>query len=351
MHRSARQLSPNDDEKTIQAWIEGCLKDRDDQAIIQALCGMRNVPSERMMNMVNSQFSDFVDEVKGNRIRVRLFSVPVAVTSSVPFEQEHFKISDVTPYLRSFYQHGLIDRKNGGIVMLNQLVDHSAIENAALSELYSLSRAIFSSAKGEMLSQSSIKGTVKSFADKPEWLLIPEGYFTMRHLVGVIFWNENRNEPPMVRQGDNTEGWQRAMVNALSLNAFINQDDLEVTVLPPDTMFNSVLNATLLMVRKVVNALAAEARDTVEKPAARLTIGCELDAPGRSQVRLLFIDENMVSHVVASAAIRLSIMESMEISRIIQDIQDAIAAHGINVGQINYLTGPITEEEVPATIQ
>ena len=189
---------PQLDENSIDGWVENCLRTRNDNAIIQAVSGMHKVGSQRVVDAINSQFSDFTEMVGHRRMRVRLISIPVSITSATQVAETAFSIDNITPYLQSFYQHGLIDRENGGIVLLNRLIDHIALESASLSDLYALSRAIFSSAKRGNDRSPNIGQFGAVSEDDASWLFVPDGYYTMRHMIGVVFWDESRTPPPII---------------------------------------------------------------------------------------------------------------------------------------------------------
>lgn len=332
--------------ETIEGWVGNCLKAHNDKAVIQAMSGMGNIDSQKVVNAINSQFDDFIEEVGTRRFRVRLISVPVSVTSNERLDEESFTLKDVTPYLQSFYRHGLVERANGGIVFLNRLIDHSAIENTSLSDLYALSRAIFDCAKrGTGNNRQPYIGNFGEAAEaETSWLFIPEGYFTVRHLVGVIFWDETRDLPPFIEGAMDTTAWQRWIANSLMLDLSSQLgESLQITILPPGKLFASILNATRSMMRKVANTLALEAKEQEGETVCRIFMGCDDDMPSRSQISFVISPVDNLQHIAASASVRLSIMESMEVAEVIRTIQDAMMDHEIAMMPTKYFQGSIPD--------
>lgn len=315
------------------------------------MSGMYKIESRHVADAINSHFTDFTDTVGRRRMRVRLISIPVSVKAMAPIAEGAFEIEDVTRYLQSFYHHGLINKMNGGIVLLNRLIDHSALEKTSISDLYALSRAIFDRAKTKRAS-SMYLGEFGKAEEEASWLFVPDGYYTMRHMIGVVYWDEGRESPPMITGSADVDGWLRTTVNSL-LMAIMPEDqgEIEINVLPPSTLFDSMLSATKEMVSRVVNMMAVEAREQVGSPAAKLTLGCDQNAPGRHQLRVELVSKLDADNVVASATIQLSIMESMETASVIECVREALGEEHVDILANEYFTGPIMESGGASTLQ
>lgn len=336
-----------DEDLKLNSWVEDCLKQGDDNSIIQAICGMRKIQPQRVVDAVNDQFSDFTEMIGTRRIRVRLISVPIAFTSDEMLDEACFEIDEITPYLNAFYRHGLLEHKNGGVVMLRQLIDHTIIESVSLSDLYALSRAIFNCAKSGFFEAPSIESITKDTDPRAGWMYVPDGYYTMRHMLGVIFWDEDQLLPPIAVGKGDIEGWQNTMINHLTMGAFANQEHLEVNILPPGKLFDAVFNATVSMVEKVALTLAVEAKDQAGEVEAKLIVGCDPGMPGRSQIKLEMISRTQPQQLIASAAIRLSIMESMEVGAVLGRIEQILVEQKIEKAPVAYYSGSVCGDEQP----
>jgi len=308
------------------------------------MSGMHKVETSRIADAVAGQFNDHIDQVGRRKFHVRMISIPVAITASEPMEESAFLIQNVGRYLHLFYKHGLIGKENGGVVLLNQLINHVALENAPLSELFALRQAIFESAKADQRGVTQL-GRLGETVETEEWLFVPEGYYTMRHLVGVVFWDAAKKAPPIVRGEGNFDDLQAMAVRTL-LTDIVQQGagEVEVSMLPPAALLDSILAATTAMLDKVVASLADEAKSQVGDLVARVTVGCEQTAPGRNQVRITMNPTGNHTHVAASVTVRLSIMESLHTGMVLEGIRKAIEQRGIVMLESEYFSGPIPED-------
>ncbi len=327
------------DDASIHRWVEACLRMKNDEAINQAMSGMFKVDAKRIKEAITSQFSDFTEKVGPRQMRVRLISIPVAVKADAPMDENSFLIQDVAPYLQSFYRHGLITPSNGGVVLINKLLDHSILEGTSLSDLYLLSRAIFDCArKGK--SGSPHIGKFGEAVDESSWLSGPDGCHTMRHLLGVVFWDESKPEPPMLKNQGDIDAWQRSTLNTILMNLMTPENvGLEVSVMQPGCLFDSILLSTIVMIRRIVGIMAAETCIEVRNPVARISVGCDPGEPGRNHIRVEISPADNKESIFASATMQLSIMESTEITAVLSCITDRFREQGIHCQEPEYFLG------------
>lgn len=336
---------------SVNRWVETCLKTRNDQSIIQAMSGMHQIPAQRVADAVNQQFSDFIEIIGTRHIRVSLISIPISITSSAQLDERCFKVDEVTPYLQSFYNYGLIKQNNGGVIILNQMINHSIIENALLSDLYALSRAMFGCVKRGYFEMPNIPSITVDTDPKLGWIYVPDGYYSMRHLLVAVFWDDGQEPPPIMQGKGDIDGWQNALINRLLMGVFANIGYLEITALQPRRLFDSILNATISMVEKVVTTLAVESIEQAGDVEARLSVGADSGMPGRCQVKLDMYAAVDPEHLIASSAIRLSVMESMEIGAVLNHVQTTLVENGIAKAPVVYYTGPINDNVTQSILQ
>lgn len=340
---------PPVDFENVSKWVEQCLLGHHDNAIINAISGMHHDESRRVFDALSSHFNDRTVNVGRRKMRVCLVAAPTAFLSPVQLDESMFSIQDITPFLESFYSHGLLNRDGAGIVLLNRLIDHEVLERTPLSTIYDLSSQILECAK----SRSDTLVSAGDFGQGSEtsWLPMPDGYYTMRHMLGIVFWEEKKGPPPMLtlNAGDNVE-WQRQVANKLLLNALTPEGySLQVTSVAPMRFFDAVSAATYLMVEKAITTLAIEAREQTRNIQADMTVGYDIDAPGRSEIRIVMFDPAKPEHDITSAAFRLSVMESVETGQIMKGVEDILAQQDIYIRKIQYSNGSVGIAEPKGT--
>lgn len=339
------------DGATIEAWVENCLRSQNDDAIIQAISGMHKIETNRVADAVAQQFNDFVDRIGKREFHVRMISIPVSITADSQIDESVFRIRDVSRYLQTFYQHGLVNKDNGGIVLLNRLIDHTELENTPLSDLYALRQTIFDSAKQGKLRTPNL-GRFGEGTPDTSWLFIPNGFYTMRHLVGVVFWDGSRSTPPIIEGKGDVDNWMATTINAMLMD-IVSQDggEIEVSILPPAPLLDAIFAATMTMMGRVIGALTEESQSQVGDSAAKIILGCDQNMPGRNQVKVAMVSKENPDHITAAITVRLSIMESIQTAMVLQFLSETLLANGVEVMSNEYYSGAIPEEGSPSLLQ
>lgn len=329
------------DRENISMWVGQCLLNGQDGKIIQAISAADQSESRRVFDALAEHFSDRVFSMGKRKVKACLIAAPIAFLSPIQLDESAFVIENITPLLESFYTHRLLDRKGTGIVLLNRLIDHEALEQTPLSSLYELSASIFECAK----SSSDVLVNAGDFGvgSDTSWLPMPDGYYTMRHMLGVVFWDIKASPPPLLEHGNNYPDWQTHVANKLLLNALSPEGySLQVTSVAPMRLFEATTTATFLMVEKAINALSKEAQEQVATVEADMTIGFDSGTPGRTEIRIAMFDSSRPNHNITTAAFRLSVMESMETGKIMDGVKDILLGQKIQLRKVCYANGPAT---------
>lgn len=330
-HNLAREF----DEPGLSVWVEQCLEGRRDGEIVDAMTGHMNLEPSKVCSALENSFTEFQKRIGLRKYRVRLFAIPVSVRVDIATEGGNIVLDDVSGYINSFYTNGLVKRGGAGLVLLNTLVGHEDLEASPLSAMFELGHELFNCAH-EPSRVMPVLGRIGNEMDETSWLPMPNGYFSMRYIMGVVFWSQPNQEPEMYQMAS-AGTWGKEIANRLRMQIMTLQTghvDIQVGV--PEMVFGALNRGTETMIAKAMEALAVEAVTHTHQVEGVICVQTTGDALGRTELRCMLADKYLQEMPLTAMSVQLSVVESLRINQHIQVVTRCLEEHAIPLREISY---------------
>ena len=277
---------------------------------------------------LKESFTEFKCKFGLRKYRVRLFAVPVRIKVAVAPEVSNLLLDDVSGYINAFYHNGLV-KKDSGLVLLNTLVGHEDLDASPMSALYALGHELFNCATNPSRVMPPL-GRIGRKMDETSWLPLPDGYFTMRYLMGVVYWNDSTDLPGMYQLAANS-AWATQIGQRLSMQVMtLDTGPVEISVGQPEMVFDALSKGAGTMIDMAMKSLTEEAVTSSKQLEAIIRVARSMDQ-GRTELNCTIFDKALPEQTITAMSVRLSLFETQRLGEHIERIRQQLAEHEISV--------------------